>query len=134
MSDPSSIAGVQRVPSRRDGSFQCSRCRLDLRVATVEAVVALSFGCKRGAAARDVRSGTARWRRGAALHLNTIPACRGVGWLATIYFCPPASIAASTFCGDIGSSVSRRPVARSIALAMAAIGGQMLTSAAPLAP
>jgi hypothetical protein len=49
------------------------------------------------------------------------------------YFCP-ASIAASTFGGDIGSSVSRRPVARSIALAMAAIGGQMLTSAAPLAP
>ena len=80
------------------------------------------------------RSGTARWRRGAALHLNTIPACRGVGWRATIYFCPPASIAASTFGGDIGSSVSRRPVARSIALAMAAIGGQMLTSAAPLAP
>ena len=50
------------------------------------------------------------------------------------YFCPRASIAASTFGGDIGSSVSRAPVARSIALAMAAIGGQMLTSAAPLAP
>src|ERR1700680_3920479 len=50
------------------------------------------------------------------------------------YFCPRASIAASTFGGDIGSSVNRRPVARSIALAMAAIGGQMLTSAAPLAP
>lgn len=45
-----------------------------------------------------------------------------------------ASIAASTFGGDIGSSVSRRPTARSIALAMAAIGGQMLTSATPLAP
>jgi hypothetical protein len=50
------------------------------------------------------------------------------------YFCPRASIAASTFGGDIGSSVSRWPVARSIALAMAAIGGQILTSAAPLAP
>jgi hypothetical protein len=48
--------------------------------------------------------------------------------------CPRASIAASTFGGDIGSSVSRRPVARSIASAMAAIGRQMLTSAAPLAP
>src|SRR5476649_2707548 len=45
-----------------------------------------------------------------------------------------ASIAASTFGGDIGSSVNRRPIARSIALAMAAIGGQMLTSATPLAP
>jgi hypothetical protein len=51
-----------------------------------------------------------------------------------IYFCPPVSIAASTFGGDIGSSVSRRPVALSIALAIAAIGGQMLTSATPLAP
>src|SRR5215475_1867435 len=50
------------------------------------------------------------------------------------YACSPSSIAASTFGGDIGSSVSRRPVARSIALAMAAIGGQILTSAAPLAP
>src|SRR5678815_3386556 len=45
-----------------------------------------------------------------------------------------ASIAASTFGGDIGRSVSRRPTARSIAFAMAAIGGQMLTSATPLAP
>ena len=54
--------------------------------------------------------------------------------VAMIYFCARASIAASTFGGDIGSSVSRRPVARSIALAMAAIGGQILTSAAPLAP
>ena len=45
-----------------------------------------------------------------------------------------AENAARTFGGDIGSSVSRRPVARSIALAMAAIGGQMLTSATPLAP
>src|SRR3974390_1014455 len=44
------------------------------------------------------------------------------------------SIAASTFGGDIGSSVNRLPVARSIALAMAASGGQILTSAAPLAP
>ena len=44
------------------------------------------------------------------------------------------SMAASTFGGDIGSSVSRRPVARSIALAMAAIGGQMFTSPTPLAP
>jgi hypothetical protein len=50
------------------------------------------------------------------------------------YFCPRASIAARTFGGDIGNSVSRVPTARSIALAMAAIGGQMLTSAAPLAP
>src|SRR5262249_60020768 len=50
------------------------------------------------------------------------------------YACSPSSIAASTFGGDIGSSVSRRPVARSIALAMAAIGGQVFTSAAPLAP
>ena len=50
------------------------------------------------------------------------------------YFCPRASIAASTFGGDIGNSVSRIPTARSIALAMAAIGGQMLTSATPLAP
>jgi hypothetical protein len=50
------------------------------------------------------------------------------------YACSPSSIAASTFGGDIGSSVSRRPVVRSIALAMAAIGGQILTSAAPLAP
>src|SRR6185295_10717600 len=44
------------------------------------------------------------------------------------------SIAASTFGGDIGNSVSRLPVARSIAFAIAAIGGQMLTSATPLAP
>ena len=44
------------------------------------------------------------------------------------------SIAASTFGGDIGSSVSRLPVARSIAFAIAAIGGQMLTSATPFAP
>jgi hypothetical protein len=43
------------------------------------------------------------------------------------YFFSPASIAASSFGGDIGSSVSRAPVARSIALAMAAIGGQMLS-------
>jgi hypothetical protein len=50
------------------------------------------------------------------------------------YFCARASIAASTFGGDIGNSVSRTPTARSIALAMAAIGGQMLTSATPLAP
>src|SRR5262245_2245995 len=50
------------------------------------------------------------------------------------YFRSPASIAASTLGGDIGSSVSRVPTARSIALAMAAIGGQMLTSATPLAP
>ena len=50
------------------------------------------------------------------------------------YFFPRASIAARTFGGDIGSSVSRRPVARSIALAMAAMGAQMLTSAAPFAP
>jgi hypothetical protein len=50
------------------------------------------------------------------------------------YFCPRTSIAALTFGGDIGNSVSRVPTARSIALAMAAIGGQMLTSAAPLAP
>ena len=39
------------------------------------------------------RSGTARWRRGAALHQNTIPPCRGAAWRATIYFCPPASVA-----------------------------------------
>src|SRR5262249_30290065 len=50
------------------------------------------------------------------------------------YLCPRASIAARTFGGDIGNSVSRVPTARSIALAIAAIGGQMLTSAAPLAP
>src|SRR5262245_51082975 len=37
----------------------------------------------------------------------------------SFYFSPRASIAASTFGGDIGSSVSRAPVARSIALAMA---------------
>jgi hypothetical protein len=43
-------------------------------------------------------------------------------------------LAARTFGGDIGSSVSRVPTARSIALAMAAIRGQMLISAAPLAP
>jgi hypothetical protein len=54
--------------------------------------------------------------------------------LPFFYFCPRASIAASTFGGDIGSSVKRIPMARSIALAMAAIGGQMLTSATPLAP
>jgi hypothetical protein len=35
------------------------------------------------------------------------------------YACSRASIAASTFGGDIGNSVSRRPIARSIALAMA---------------
>lgn len=51
-----------------------------------------------------------------------------------LYFFPRASIAARTLGGDIGSSVSRVPTARSIALAIAAIGGQMLTSAAPLAP
>src|SRR5499427_7027699 len=51
-----------------------------------------------------------------------------------VYSRPFASIAARTFGGDIGSSVSRVPTARSIALAIAAIGGQMLTSAAPLAP
>src|SRR5499426_1889406 len=50
------------------------------------------------------------------------------------YFFLFASIAARTFGGDIGKSVSRVPTARSIALAIAAIGGQMLTSAAPLAP
>src|SRR5689334_15331861 len=50
------------------------------------------------------------------------------------YFFPFASSAARTLGGDIGSSVSRVPTARSIALAIAAIGGQMLTSAAPLAP
>src|SRR5262249_42635898 len=44
------------------------------------------------------------------------------------------SSAASTFGGDMGSSVSRLPMARSIALAIAAMGGQMLTSATPLAP
>jgi hypothetical protein len=60
---------------------------------------------------------------------------RGVDYsVPCFYFFPRASIAASTFGGDIGSSVSRRPIARSIALAMAAMGGQMLTSAAPLAP
>ena len=53
---------------------------------------------------------------------------------AVLYFFLRASIAARTFGGDIGSSVSRVPTARSIALAIAAIGGQMLTSAAPLAP
>jgi hypothetical protein len=51
-----------------------------------------------------------------------------------VYLLARASIAASTFGGDIGNSVSRRPVARSIALAMAAMGGQILTSATPLAP
>src|SRR5262249_59568226 len=50
------------------------------------------------------------------------------------YACSPSSIAASTFGGDIGSSVSRRPVAPSIALAMAAIGGQIFYPAGPLAP
>jgi len=53
---------------------------------------------------------------------------------AFFYLCTRASIAARTFGGDIGNSVSRVPTACSIALAMAAIGGQMLTSAAPLAP
>jgi hypothetical protein len=56
------------------------------------------------------------------------------GAVSFFYVCPLASIAARTFGGDIGSSVSRVPTARSIALAIAAIGGQMLTSAAPLAP
>ena len=36
--------------------------------------------------------------------------------------------------GDIGSSVRRRWMALSIALAIAAIGGTMLTSPTPLAP
>jgi len=67
----------------------------------------------------------------AGLRHQYIPTCISGG---TAYACLRASIAASTFGGDIGSSVSRRPTARSIALAMAAIGGQMLTSAAPLAP
>jgi hypothetical protein len=40
---------------------------------------------------------------------------------------PPDS-AASSRGGDIGSSVIRVPVAIAIALAMAAIGGQMFTS------
>src|SRR5262245_50958576 len=44
------------------------------------------------------------------------------------------SIAASTLGGDIGSDVMRLPIACSIALAIAAIGGQMFTSATPLAP
>src|SRR5262249_16666496 len=47
------------------------------------------------------------------------------------YACSPSSIAASTFGGDIGSSVSRRPVARSIALAMAAIGGARMSPGGP---
>ena len=46
----------------------------------------------------------------------------------------PASIAARILGGDIGSSVIRRPIACSIALAIAAIGGQMLTSPTPFAP
>ena len=45
-----------------------------------------------------------------------------------------ADRAASRRGGDIGSSVIRLPVAISIALAMAAIGGQMLTSPTPFAP
>jgi hypothetical protein len=36
--------------------------------------------------------------------------------------------------GDTGSSVSRRPIAWSIALAIAAIGGAMFTSPTPFAP
>src|SRR5215472_2583404 len=44
------------------------------------------------------------------------------------------SSAARIFGGDIGSSVRRRPIALSIALAIAAIGGQILTSPTPLAP
>ena len=47
---------------------------------------------------------------------------------------PQADKAASSRGGDIGSSVIRLPVAISIALAMAAIGGQMFTSPTPFAP
>src|SRR5580692_8953235 len=46
----------------------------------------------------------------------------------------PISRAARTLGGDIGSSVRRRWIALSIALAIAAIGGTMLTSPTPLAP
>src|SRR5580692_9298521 len=45
-----------------------------------------------------------------------------------------ASRAARIFGGDIGRSVSRRPVASAIALATAAIGGQIQTSPTPFAP
>ena len=48
--------------------------------------------------------------------------------------CGQADSAASRRGGDIGSSVIRLPVAISIALAMAAIGGQMFTSPTPFAP
>src|SRR3954451_553724 len=44
-----------------------------------------------------------------------------------------SSTAARTRGGDIGSSVMRAPIAFSIALAIAAIGGQILTSPTPLA-
>ena len=44
------------------------------------------------------------------------------------------SSASSTFGGDIGSSCIRRPIASATAFAMAAIGGQMLTSPTPFTP
>jgi hypothetical protein len=46
----------------------------------------------------------------------------------------PASRAATILGGDIGNAVRRRWMALSIALAIAAIGGTMLTSPTPLAP
>jgi len=59
---------------------------------------------------------------------------QGLRLLLVRYFIAPALIAASTLGGHIGCSVSRVPTAHVIALAIAAIGGQMLTSATPLAP
>src|SRR5262249_27667159 len=47
---------------------------------------------------------------------------------------PAVSSAARTLGGDIGNSVSRRPIAWAIAFAIAAIGGQLLSSPTPLAP
>ena len=44
------------------------------------------------------------------------------------------SSASRTFGGDIGSSCIRRPIASATAFAMAAIGGQMLTSPTPFTP
>ena len=69
---------------------------------------------------------TGRRRTAGSRELGTVGRNR---FLAPFYFFLRASIAARTFGGDIGSSVSRVPTARSIALAIAAIGGQMLASA-----
>jgi len=109
---------------------------LDLRERVVAAVVTGGLSCNR--AAKQFGLAVARMKRSEIREIGALGffppgfASLHPGYRTT----PPhhPSIAASTFGGDIGNSVNRLPVARSIAFAIAAIGGQMLTSATPLAP